>query len=149
MEHHYRLCSLFLFLSCDHVLIRRQIMSQFFLNCSSWECQKTHLRVLPWSSLARWMRWYVSKQHILRNVLSYTWFITVVRTPEAEKKKRGLQNQASYLKCQGCWGKNTLVQKTHNSSSNDNRFRSCESLFFPLNNGMLHLIPSFDRNGID
>jgi hypothetical protein len=44
------------------------------------------------------MGWYVSKQHILRYVLTYTWLITVVSTPEAERKKRGLlQNQEAFI----------------------------------------------------
>jgi hypothetical protein len=32
------------------------------------------------------MRWYVSKQHTLKNV--YIWFMTVVKTTEAERKKK-------------------------------------------------------------
>jgi hypothetical protein len=33
-------------------------------------------------------------------------------------------------------------------SSNSHKYSSCESLFFPLNIGISHLMPSLDRNTV-
>lgn len=41
-----------------------------------------------------------------------------------------------------------LHRKLHNISANDHPYRSLESLFFPLNISMTHLMPSVNRNAI-